>query len=117
MCIPYSLSRYVIRYFSDGYGVQQKPCSSLPRHLSVIWIKCDVELLAVQVKFGTRRRSKHKSALTTRRSPSIASALDDGFHEDASRMAHYSAGVPIDDQHEFRPLIQATMVGQVFEMR
>ncbi len=106
----------MIRCFSDAYGVQQNIRISLPRHLSVIWIKCDVELLAVQVNFGTRRKSKHQSALTTRRSPSFASALDDSFCEEASRMAHYAAGLPIDDQDENLPLIQATMVGHVLEI-
>ncbi len=117
MYMPDRLSRYVIGYFSDAYGVQQKVRISLPRHLSVTLIKCDVELLAVQVKFGTRRKSKHQSALTTRRSPSIVSALDDSFYEEVPRMAHYAAGVPIDYQDENRPLIQATMVGHVLEMR
>ncbi|KAL0055769.1 hypothetical protein WJX82_004158 [Trebouxia sp. C0006] len=62
-----------------------------------------------KVKFGTRQKSKHQSALTTRRSPSTANALDDSFYEEASRLAHYAAGVPIDYQDENRPLIQATM--------
>ena len=109
--MPYSLSRYVVRYFSDAYGVQPKVSKSLPRHHSVTWIKCHVALLAMQVKFGTRQKSKHQSALTTRRSPSTANALDDSFYEEASRLAHCAAGVPIDYQGENRPLIQATMVG------
>ncbi len=70
----------------------------------------------MQVNPGTRRQSKHQSALTTRRSPSIANALDDSFYEEAPRMAHYAAGVLIEDQDENRPLIQATMVGDVVEM-
>ena len=70
----------------------------------------------MQVNPGTRRKSKHQSALITRHSPSIANALGDNFLEEAPRMAHYAAGVLTDDQDENRPLIQATMVGDVLGM-
>ena len=116
MYMPYGLSRYVIRYFIAAYGVQQN-CISLPRHLSAIWTMFYVEVLAMQVNPGTHRKSKHHSALTTRRTASLANALDDSFYEESPEMAHYAAGVLIDDQDETRPLIQATPVGDLSRNR
>lgn len=69
----------------------------------------------MQVKPGTHRKSKHRPALI-RRTPSIVNALDD-FYEEAPEMAHYAAGVLIDDQDKNRPLIQATVVSGVSRNR
>jgi len=74
------------------------------------------ELLAMQVNPCTHRNSKLQAALTTRRTASIANALDDSFYKEAPEVAHYAAGVLI-DQDEYRPLIQATLVGDVSRNR
>ena len=103
----YSLLRYAIMCFADAYGMQQT-CTSLPWHLSAIWIR---ELLLIQVDPCNHRNSNLQTAFNPRRPLSIANALDDSSYEEAPSVARYAAGLLLDGHVENGPLIQATPVG------
>ncbi|KAL0040792.1 hypothetical protein WJX79_005581 [Trebouxia sp. C0005] len=88
-------------------GFRSALASGFKKVTGAVFERPSTDRTVFKVKPGTHRKSKHRPALI-RRTPSIVNALDD-FYEEAPEMAHYAAGVLIDDQDKNRPLIQATV--------